>query len=68
VPLSGVLGIMGVGSSLLDCFSTVERGLMFIQKQVGVQKPAANGEDSDANFQDILGSIIFVVQILRRVS
>ena len=62
---TGVLGIMGVGSSLLDCFSTVERGLLFIQKQVGVHKaPFADSEDDDANFKDILAAVKFVVQIL----
>ena len=35
---TGVLGICGVGGSLLECFSTVERGLLFMQKQVGVHK------------------------------
>jgi hypothetical protein len=62
---TGVLGIMGVGSSLLDCFSTVERGLLFIQKQVGVHKaPFADSEEDDANFKDILAAVKFVVQIL----
>ena len=52
---SGVLGIMGVGSSLLDCFSTVERGMLFIQKQVGVRKaPFSDSGEDDANFKDIL--------------
>ena len=52
---SGVLGIMGVGSSLLDCFSTVERGMLFIQKQVGVHKaPFSDSGEDDANFKDIL--------------
>jgi len=60
---TGALGIMGVGSSLLDCFSTVERGLLFVQKQVGVHKPSSQSDD--ANFKDILGSVKFVVEILR---
>ena len=52
---------------LLDCFSTVERGLLFIQKQVGVHKAAIAGstdEEDDANFKDILAAVKFVVQIL----
>lgn len=63
---TGVLGIMGVGSSLLDCFSTVERGMLFIQKQVGVHKApsAGSGEEDDANFKEILAAVKFVVQIL----
>jgi hypothetical protein len=63
---AGVLGIMGVGTSLLECFSTVERGLLFIQKQVGVHKPNSSGAElsDDANFNDILHSVQFVVKIL----
>lgn len=64
---SGALGIMGVGTSLLECFTTVERGLLFIQQQVGVHKQGtSHGVDlgDDANFKDILGSVKFVVQIL----
>ena len=56
---SGVLGIMGVGSSLLDCFSTVERGMLFIQKQVGVHKaPFSDSGEDDANFRELIAAKI----------
>jgi hypothetical protein len=66
---TGVLGICGVGASLLECFTTVERGLLFMQKQVGVHKSSfADEQDDDANFKEILAAVKFVVTILANAS
>ena len=60
-----VLGVMGVGATIPECFSTVERALMFVEKQVGVHVTVPAGTPgSDANFGSILAAIKCVVNIL----
>ena len=68
IAFTGVLGVMGVGTSLLDCFSTVESSLQFIQKQIGVYKPTSKHSErrDGANFNEVLGSVKFVVQVLSK--